>query len=515
MNPQIAIKYLPDLSAFLPEAIIAVMACAVLLIDVFTRKEKGWNLAPNLTIVALLLTGAAIIPNLLSHHANYTFAGMFVQDGFSNFCKLIFVLSGILVVLLAEKNLGVNGVDEGEFYCLLLFSTLGEMVLVSANDLMMLFLGMELMSLAIYCLAGYTRFDERSNESAVKYFVLGAISTCVMAYGMSLLYGITGATALKTDANLVANGIQTVGIAEFFANGGEYSHALLIFAIVMTVSGFAFKIAAAPFHMWTPDVYEGAPTSVTAFMSIGPKVAGVAALGRLLLIGLPAAVNDWMALLAALAFLSMTVGNLAALMQTSLKRMLAYSSIAHAGYLLVGLAGMAGESASHHDGGLSYGLFAILFYAFTYIFMNIGAFGMIVLHEREGHRAENISDFSGLSATNPGLAVAMMIFMFSLAGIPPAIGFVGKLFIFTSAVNANLKWLAVAGVLNSAMSAYFYLKVVVVMYFQEPPAERIAAASNRKVGFAVAACAVLSLGLILVPGPILNMAKESVAHILH
>lgn len=513
MNPELS-KFLPDLSAILPEVVIAVMACAVLLIDVFQRKENGKNIAANLTIASLAAAGLAIVPNLFSHHDVYTFAGMFVQDGFSNFCKLIFVLSGILVVLLAEKNLGINEVDEGEFYCLLLFSTLGEMILVSSNDLMMLFLGMELMSLAIYCLAGYTRYDERSNESAVKYFILGAVSTCIMVYGMSLLYGITGATTLRTIPELVANGVQTVGIANFFENGGSYGHGVLLFAIVMTVSGFAFKIAAAPFHMWTPDVYEGAPTSVTAFMSIGPKIAGVAALGRFLLFGLPSVAGDWMTLLAALAFLSMTIGNLAALLQTSLKRMLAYSSVAHAGYLLVGLAGMAGESMAHGKTE-SYGLFAILFYAFTYVFMNIGAFGMIVLQEREGHRAEDISDLNGLSVTNPGLAVAMMIFMFSLAGIPPAVGFVGKLFIFTAAINADLKWLAVAGVLNSAVSAYFYLKVVVAMYFREPSPDREISYANRKVGFAVAACAVLSLSLIVFPGPILTLAKESVAHMLH
>lgn len=418
----------PDLSPVLPEIIMTVAAMGVLLLDLVLK-----NKAP----LAFLTIGVAVLVFLaIPGSAGETFGGMFVSDNYSANFKNIFLVNLVLTALISLKYIRREKAEHGEYYSLLLFATAGMMLMASARDFIILYLGLELMALSTYVLAGVKRRDRRSNEAAIKYFLLGAFSSAILLYGISLLYGMT----TTTDMYRIAEQLKQTQASP-----------MLLLSMILIAVAFSFKIAAAPFHMWAPDVYEGAPTSITAFMSVGPKAAGFAVIGRVFYTAFPAIQPDWTAVLIGIALLTMAVGNILALVQTNIKRMLAYSSIAHAGYILLGV--IAGPQ----------GLDAMITYLFIYAFMNIGAFGVVILLDK----GDEISDYEGLSKSHPLVAALMLVFMFSLTGIPPTAGFIGKFNLFMAVVNAGYTWVAIVAVIFSAVSAYYYLRVVRNMYMKE------------------------------------------------
>jgi NADH-quinone oxidoreductase subunit N len=478
-------QFLQTIIPMLPETILIATALTVLIFDLFLEKDRkfllGWY-----SLSGVLL--AAYASYQLMGNSGAFFGGTFQLDPFSTFFKFVFYIACGLGILLSLNYLKIEDIQRGEYYALMLFATTGMMLMASAGDLIILYLGLELMALSIYILAGFMRRDNRSNEAAIKYLVLGAFSSGIMIYGMSLLYGLSGTTNL---AGILA-----------FLRTADLTNPVIFLAMIMLVVSFGFKVAAAPFHMWVPDVYEGAPTSVTAFMSAGPKVAGFAVLLRVFLYAFGPMHDHITVVLSGLAVLTMAVGNIMALSQTSIKRMLAYSSIAHAGYALVGLAAGGPEGAA-----------SVMLYVFIYALMNMGAFGVVIMLRKSGERGEEIADFAGLGKTNKIAAFLMLIFMFSLTGIPPLAGFMGKFYIFKSAVQAGLVWLAVAGVLFSAVSAYFYLRVVMVMYMSEPKASfEISTSPSLALALAISAIAVVVIGVY--PADLLNYARASITGIM-
>ena len=474
-----------------PEIVVLVTALLVMMVDLFLAKEQKGRLA-WLSLVGVLV--AAGLSFYIWDGSNPELQNMLVADGYALFLNLVILTAAALAILFSVEYAGRVGLAQGEYYTLLLLSTTGMMLMAAAINLMTIFLALEILSIALYVLVGLNRAEQRSSEGALKYLLLGAFASGFLLYGMALLYGQAGTTSLA-------------GLRDYVASlGGEFPP-LLLAGLGLMIIGFGFKVALVPFHMWTPDAYEGAPTSVTAFMSVGAKTAGFAALGRVVLYALGDLHGDWVWLLAALAALTMTVGNLAALRQTNLKRMLAYSSIAHAGYILAGLAA-----------GSQLGTSAVLFYLFAYTFMNVGAFAVLIAVGRlEGSArgGETLDGLTGLSARKPGLAVVMALFMLSLAGVPPLVGFLAKLYVFSAAVQAGLIWLAVFGVINSVISAYYYLRVVVVMFMKEgKEAEGTQApvCLALQVGLGVAAIAIVVLGLW--PAPILDLARQAATSLL-
>jgi NADH-quinone oxidoreductase subunit N len=477
--------FLQSLNPVLPETIILCTALLVLLLDFFFDKRLkavlGW----------LSIAGVAAAAHF-SYHAmtasEAAFGGTYLLDPFSVYFKLVFYVACGLGILLAINYLSVEGIHRGEYYALMLFATCGMMAMASAGDLITLYVGLELMALSVYILAGFMRRDNRSNEAAIKYLVLGAFSSGIMLYGMSLLYGLSGTTNLT---HILA-----------FLRTADKTNPVIFLSMIMLVVSFGFKVAAAPFHMWVPDVYEGAPTSVTAFMSAGPKVAGFAVLLRVFLYTLEPLHDHATVILSGLAVLTMAVGNVMALSQTNIKRMLAYSSIAHAGYALVGLAAGGPEGAA-----------SVMLYVAIYAVMNMGAFGIVIMLRKAGERGEEITDFAGLGKTNRTAALLMLIFMFSLTGIPPTAGFVGKFYIFKSAVQAGLLWLAIAGVLFSAISAYFYLRIIMIMYMKDPVGSfELSRSPALAAALAISVIAVIVIGVY--PTDLLNFARASIAGIM-
>ncbi len=438
----------PDITPIIPEIIVALVASALLLIELLAKdKTKDY--------LGLICIGAALATfYMIPLSQGITFSGMFVSDGYSSYFKFIFLISLVLTVLISFKFLDRDNVEHGEYYSLLMFATAGMMIMASAVDLIVLYVGLELMALSTYILAGIKRNDIKSNEAALKYFLLGAFSSSFLLFGISLLYGMTASTNIFQ-------------IAEFLKQG-EVSYTLLI-AMIMVVCAFAFKIAAAPFHMWAPDVYEGAPTTVTAFMSVGPKAAGFAVIGRVFFTAFETVQPDWTAILIGLAILTMAVGNILAIVQTNIKRMLAYSSIAHAGYALLGIIA-----------GTTEGLNAVMVYLLIYAFMNIGAFAIVILLDK----GADIKAYNGLSKSHPVIAAIMLVFMFSLTGIPPTAGFIGKFNIFMAAINSGYTWVVVVAVFFSSISAYYYLRIVMNMYMK-PMEEEIAIHPNPANGAAL------------------------------
>lgn len=468
---------LPDLNPVMPEILMTAFALIVLLLDLVIKKKEA--------IALISIAGTALIGLSFFSFGGMTFGGMYISDGYSTFFKLIFFLNVILSILISIKYIAVEKVNYGEYYSLLLFSTIGMMIMASAGDLIVLYLGLELMALSTYVLAGFIRHSIKSTESALKYFLLGAFSSAFLLYGISIIYGLTGTTDIKA-------------IAVFITEKGLADNLALLLSISFFIVAFGFKIAAAPFHMWTPDVYEGAPTSVTAFMSVGPKAAGFAVLGRVFLIGFAAAKVDWAVMLIPIAILTMAVGNIIALSQTNIKRMLAYSSIAHAGYALLGIITANAE-----------GLASVMNYLMIYAFMNIGAFAVIIMLRSEGFKGEEITDYEGLSKTHPLAAALMLIFMFSLTGIPPTAGFIGKFYIFMAAINAGYTWLVLVAVIFSAISAYFYLRIVMYMYMRDPKTEVVLTTSfTNGVALGITTAAVLIIGVL--PSALLNLARAAV-----
>lgn len=455
----------PSLGPVIPEIIMSCAAMLVLMFDLVVRKKEGLG--------AISILAAIIVGYSLYHASGETFSGMFIADRYSHFFKLIFITSLILCVLISIKYISIERTHFGEYYSLMLFATTGMMLMASAGDLIILYLGLELMSLSTYVLAGFKRYEKKSNEAAMKYFLLGAFASAFLLYGIALTYGMTGTT------NIAA-------ITTYIKVNGLMGNTTLMIAVLFYVVAMGFKIAAVPFHMWAPDVYEGAPTSITAFMSVGPKAAGFAALGRVFLVAFGSVQVEWAAVLAPVAVLTMAVGNIIALAQTNIKRMLAYSSIAHAGYALLGL--IAGGSD---------GVASMMNYLMIYAFMNIGAFAVIIMLRTEGFDGNNISDYEGLSKTHPLLAFLMLIFMFSLTGIPPTAGFVGKIYLFKAAIGAGYTWLVIVAAIFSAVSAYFYLRIVMYMYMREPQTEvRLSPSRTLQLALVVTVVMVLSLGTI-------------------
>ena len=473
--------------AVLPLILLGGTGLLVLILDPLLSPE-GRDRLPALSLVGVLATAAAVVGNW--RRPEVAFGGMLAADQFAAFCNLNFLLVAALTLLISMHYIRRTGLEHGEYSALLIFATLGMMIMASSLDLMTIFLGLETLSIALYVLAGFLREQARSNESALKYLLLGAFASGFFLYGIALVYGATGSTNLPR-------------VRDALALGQVHSPTLLTLGMGLLVIGFAFKVAAVPFHMWAPDVYEGAPTTVTAFMIAGTKAAAFAAFLRVLLTAFPALQPGWGRVLWVLAILTMTVGNVVAIAQNNLKRMLAYSSIAHAGYLLVALVT-----------GTKLGSASILFYLVAYTCMNLGAFAVILALAKGNQERLQIEEYAGLGLRRPVLGAAMALFMFSLAGVPPTAGFMGKLYIFSAAVQANQIGLAIVGVLNSVISAFYYLRVTVTMYMSpgapDIPAERTAPALA--VALAVAAGGTLLLGLL--PSRLLEAALRSVAPLL-
>lgn len=478
-------EFMQSIIPIYPEVIVLTVALMILVLDFFFDKE-GKSFLGWLSLAGVAIAAAATYR--LIGMSGLFFGGTFHLDAFSTFFKFVFYIACGLGILLSINYLKMENIHRGEYYALMLFATCGMMLMASAGDLITLYLGIELMALSIYILAGFMRSDNRSNEAAIKYLLLGAFSSGIMLYGMSLLYGLTGTTNLA-------------GILDFLRTA-DLGNPVIFVAMIMLVVSFGFKVAAVPFHMWVPDVYEGAPTSVTAFMSAGPKVAGFAVLLRIFLYSLAPLQAHSTVILSGLAVLTMAVGNVMALSQTNIKRMLAYSSIAHAGYALVGLAAGGPEGAA-----------SVMLYVLIYALMNMGAFGIVIMLRKAGERGEEIADFAGLGKTNKTAAFMMLIFMFSLTGIPPLAGFMGKFYIFKSAVQAGLVWLAVAGVLFSSISAYFYLRVIMVMYMSEPKETiQLSTSPSLALALAISVTAVIVIGVY--PTNLLNFARASIAGLM-
>jgi len=475
---------LPQLNfiSIMPETLLSVVAMALLLVNVLVKSEEKAYLG-YLSLAGLM--GALYTVPWGEKIGG--FGGMVLQDNFSSFFTSIFILCAAMTILISDGYFKKEGCNHGELYPLILFATVGMMFMAKATDLMTVFLGLEVLSVALYILAGFNRDSVKSNEAGLKYFLLGAFSTGFLLYGMALIYGATGTTKIAKIAALAAQ------------NGAVANNTMFLVGMLLMATGFSFKIAAAPFHMWTPDVYEGAPTPITAFMSAGPKAAGFAAFLRVFLIALPTLTVQWSDLLWILAVLTMTIGNIIALSQDNIKRMLAYSSIAHAGYALVGF-------TAHNAAGVS----GVLFYLLSYTFMNIGAFAIIVMIGKKGEPNNNVQDYAGFGTKRPVLAMCFSIFLFSLAGIPPTAGFIGKFYLFAGAVQQGYIWLAIIGVLNSAASVYYYLRVMVYMYMKKPDEEF----NWITLSPAIMLCIFIAVVGVLIPGVIPNSVLTLAANSL-
>jgi NADH-quinone oxidoreductase subunit N len=471
-----------DLRPLVPAAIVAVTGLVVLLAQAFTPKGKE---SPSVSLSLTGIGGALLAAWLLAagRGRGAVLAGAVAADDFSLFFHVLILGIAAVSVLLAPSYLRSNGIDRGEYYALLLFSVVGMLGLVSSLELVSLFVALEIMSIALYGMAGLHRSRLTSQEAALKYFITGAFSSAFFLYGIALLYGVTGSTSIEKIAR--AMGALTPDQLP-----------LAILGTVMLLVGFGFKVATVPFHMWAPDVYEGAPTTATAFMAAGVKAAAFGALLRVFETGLPAIAGDWQPLVAGLAVVTMVVGNLAALAQKNLKRMLAFSSVAHAGYVLTALVAapyLAGE--------------AVLFYLVAYAAVNLGAFGTIAALSRGGEEPLTLDDVAGLGERRPALAAALTVFLVSLTGIPVTAGFVGKFYLFNAAVSAGWVTLALVGVIMSVVSAYYYLGVVVAMYMREPVGEDRWAGVSPSSSVALAVTAAVTLALGVFPAPVLTLAR--------
>jgi len=468
-----------DFYYILPELVLTSGALVVLIADVALPRERRSALS-WVTLAAIGATLASLVP-FTSTHVEVAH-GLLAVDRFALFFKIVFLIAAAITVLMSVRYLAIEGASPGEYYFLILCATLGMMIMAGGIDLITIFIGLETMAVSFYILAGFIKPSQRSNEAAVKYFLLGAFSLGILLYGMSLMYGLSGTTNLRVMAT------------SFGAMAGD---ARLMLAVILVVAGVGFKIAAVPFHMWAPDVYEGAPTPVTAFLSVGSKAASFAMLIRIFVEGLPSASEDWRLLFWVLSIATMTIGNFAALTQTNVKRMLAYSSIAHAGYVLMGIVA-----------GTSRGITATLVYLMIYSFMQLGAFAVVVVLRRTDVVGDELKDFSGLAFRNPFAAFAMLLFMLSLGGIPPTAGFMGKFWLFSAAIDAHYYWLALIGVLNSAVSLYYYIRIVVFMYVKrETLGSEPTTSPTLGVVLAVAVAATLVLGVY--PQLLFNVAMAS------
>jgi NADH-quinone oxidoreductase subunit N len=481
-----------DLFLILPELLVITAACIVLALDPVIHASKKDGLA------WLSLGTLAICMGLTASQMNQpqtAFGGLVVIDAYGAFWKLLLYFVTGLTVLLSFSYLKEERLYVGEYYGFVLLALCGMMVMVSAADLLTIYLGTELMSLSLYVMAGLKRSEPRSLEASAKYFVLGAFSSGILLYGISLLYGATGSTRLSAIAAAIH---------------GRLDDPLLLFATILIAVGFAFKLAVVPFHMWTPDVYQGAPTSVTAFMAVASKAASFGAFLRVFIEGLGGLKANWSAIFLLLCIATLVLGNIVALVQTNVKRMLAYSSIAHAGYALIGVvaAGRFGGAT-----GSAHGVASVLLYIALYAFMTFGAFAIVALLRKGPLEGEEIEDFTGLAKRHPVAALLMLVFMVSLAGLPPTAGFIGKLYVFMAAVEAGMTWLAVLALVFAAISAYYYLRLVMVMYMREPGAltstsPRLVMSPTLSIVLACAIAGVVLFGIY--PDPLIQLAAQAV-----
>jgi NADH-quinone oxidoreductase subunit N len=465
----------------LPEIVLSVCGMAILMFGVARKSETGF-VSSMLTLGALLLTTVLVI----SRTAGNGYEGLFVVDPFSSFIKILVLAGAAIALVLSLDYNREEGIGRFEFPVLVLFSTVGMMVMGSASNLMTLYLGLELQNLALYVLVAFARDDLRSSEAGLKFFVLSALASGLLLYGISLAYGFAGTMDIGR-------------LAQAVADPGQVSAGLVV-GIVFIIAGLSFKLAIVPFHMWTPDVYEGAPTPVTAFVSMGPKIAAFAVLLRTMATAFGHQLPQWQLLIVLISIASMLLGSLGAIGQTNIKRLMAYSSIGHMGYAMIGLA--AGTLA---------GIRGTLIYIAIYVFMNAGAFAVITAMRRRGRALERIADLGGLGDTDPAMAFAMSVFMFALAGIPPLSGFFGKLYVFLAAVQNGMWTLAVIGVLTSVIGAFYYIRIVKVMYFD--PAEAAFDPRPRSVSAIAAAAGVFTVLFVLFAAPIFA-AAQSAARVL-
>lgn len=485
-------------SAILPETVLLIAACLVLVLDLFVGHVR--NLTYGLTLAVLVVLAVLLIDDLNASRVVYVFGGMFLSDAMTAVLKITATLACGLTLIYSQDYARARGMWRGEFFALVLFTLLGIMLMISANHLVVIYLGLELQALALYGLVALRRDDARASEAAMKYFVLGALASGFLLYGMSLLYGATGTLDINELARRVGNG-QTL-------------HLPLVLGVIFIVSGIAFKLGAAPFHMWVPDVYQGAPTPVVLLLSSAPKLAAFAITFRILVEGLPQLAVDWQRMIAVIALLSIVVGNVTAVAQTNLKRMLGYSTVAQMGFMLLALlAGVVGGNTSITAG--AYG--AAMFYVVTYALSSAGCFGVILLLSRQGFEAEHIADFAGLAKRNPAAAAIMSLMMLSLAGLPPLVGFFAKFAVLQALVSdgasTHMFQIAVAAVLFSLIGAFYYLRVVKVIWFDEPT-DTHPIITSAEAHWTLAANGLLILGLGLLPQGLINLCNTAIVSAL-
>ena len=468
-----------------PEIFLLVMTCVVMVLDLFTPADKreGRLFILSIGTLALLCFTLYSLGNPMVA-PRFAFNGMFVVDGMAVILKFAIAISVAMVIVYSRAYLAARKLFTGEFIALIMFATLGMMIMVSANHFISLYLGLELLALSSYAMVALNRDSATSTEAAMKYFILGALASGLLLYGLSMIYGATGSLDVSRVASVIraSRGIDP----------------LIMFGLVFTVSGLAFKLGVAPFHMWVPDVYHGAPTAMTLFIGSAPKLAAFGFIMRILADSLGGAVGDWQGMLVILSVLSMALGNIIAIAQTNLKRMLAYSTISHMGFLLLGI--LAGTKNGYASG---------MFYVITYVLMTAGSFGMIMLLSRAGFEADNIDDFKGLNQRSPTYALLMLFIIFSMAGIPPFLGFWAKLAVLEGVLNAGYTWLVVFAVLMSVIGAFYYLRIIKVMYFDRPTdTSPIAATLDMRGLLVINAFALLALGLF--PGALMTACLNAI-----
>ncbi|MEQ8321552.1 MAG: NADH-quinone oxidoreductase subunit NuoN [Rhodospirillales bacterium] len=480
---------MPNIVPALPELFLAGVIMLLLMFGVFQKgglsdnDDATFRIVSMLSIVSLILAVFLLVP--VAGARVVTFSGMFVTDQFAVFCKALVLIAAALGIIVSRDFMERHNIARFEFPILIVFAALGMLLMISANDLVSLYVGLEMQSLSLYVMAAVQRDDNRATEAGLKYFVLGAVASGLLLYGSSLVYGFAGTT--NFDA-----------LATLFAAGNEISTGLVI-GIVFILAGLSFKVSAVPFHMWTPDVYEGAPTPVTAFFAVAPKIAALALFLRVMIGPFGDLLVHWQQIIIVISVLSMALGALAAINQHNIKRLMAYSSIGHVGYALVGLAA-----------GTEDGVKGVLVYLAIYLVMNVGTFACILCMRRGGRMVEGIDDLAGLGKSNPLLAATLVVFMFSLAGIPPLAGFFGKLYVFVAAIEAQLYALAIIGVVASVIGAFYYLRIIKVMYFDEP-VDHFDTPIGREMTFVIGITSVIVILFFVYPAPILTSAAAAAA----
>jgi NADH-quinone oxidoreductase subunit N len=473
-----------DYLAAWPEILLLTMVCVILIADLFLRDDQR-STTFALSVATLVACGAVIVASARPE-VTYALNGMFVDDALADTLKVMVLIAVSAMLIYSRSYAAARGMYRGEFFTLVLFATLGMMVMISANHLLSLYLGLELLSLSLYALVALQRDSKDNTEAAMKYFVLGALASGMLLYGMSMIYGATGHLEIPKIAQVIADGK---------ANG-----TILVFGLVFLVAGIGFKLGAVPFHMWVPDVYQGAPTAVALLISSAPKLAAFAFVMRLLVesLGHASLLVEWRQMLIVLAVASMAVGNITAIAQTNLKRMLAYSTISHMGFLLLGV--LAGDQNGYS---------AAMFYVVIYTLTSLGAFGMIMLLAREGFEADRLEDFKGLNRRSPWYAFLMLLLMFSMAGVPPTVGFYAKLSVLQAVINTGQIWIAVVAVIFSLVGAFYYLRVVRLMYFDEPvDTTPIRADTGVRLLLSVNGLAALVIGIL--PGWLMALCQRAI-----